>query len=432
MKEKYVHIFIAGCLLAAAASTSFAAYNSFQGLGDLPGGDFSSIVHGVSADGSVVVGASNTGTTEDEAFRWTAAAGMQGLGYLPGGQSFSSAFASSPDGSVVTGWSGSKVFRWVDLNGNGTVELSEKLDNNAGFGLGDFPGTQPKSIAFDLSADSSIIVGASAGPSGLEAFRWKDQNGNGLIDPDEQLDGNYAKFGFGDFPTGIFASEARNTTPNGSVVVGMANSDRGEEAYRWTEFNSNGVIDLDEKLDNNPEFGLGHLAGGTDGSAAYDVSANAAVVVGWANSDSGQEAFRWEDLDLDGVVDSEEKLDVNPQFALGDLPGGQVDSTAYAVSADGSVVVGYGTTDNGRRAFIWDTVNGMRSLQSILVSDWGLDLGSWMLLEARGISADGLTIVGIGINPNGDTEGWIANIPEITTMTLLGLGGLALIRRRSQ
>ena len=76
---------------AANAATPF-----FMGLGDLPGGSFSSGASSISADGSVVVGSSAVATvlvpgrppfsqTLSEAFRWTQASGMVGLGDLPGG-----------------------------------------------------------------------------------------------------------------------------------------------------------------------------------------------------------------------------------------------------------------------------------------------------------------------------------------------------------
>ena len=65
---------------------------------------------------------------------------------------------------------------------------------------------------------------------------------------------------------------------------------------------------------------------------------------------------------------------------------------------------------SGLATFIWDATNGMRSLQDLLVNDLGLELTGWSLLEARGISADGRTIVGIGNNPAGNGEAWIVTI----------------------
>ena len=56
-------------------------------------------------------------------------------------------------------------------------------------------------------------------------------------------------------------------------------------------------------------------------------------------------------------------------------------------------------------------------------------LSGWTLTEARAISDDGLTIAGLGFDPHGNTQGWIATIPEPATGVLLGLGLAALARR---
>jgi len=54
------------------------------GLGDLAGGIFASSALGVSANGLVVVGESES-TSGTQAFRWTSGGGIVGLGDLPGG-----------------------------------------------------------------------------------------------------------------------------------------------------------------------------------------------------------------------------------------------------------------------------------------------------------------------------------------------------------
>ena len=58
------------------------AQASFQGLGSLGDTSFYSYASGVSADGTVVVGTSQS-ANGGEAFRWTAWGGMEGLGDLP-------------------------------------------------------------------------------------------------------------------------------------------------------------------------------------------------------------------------------------------------------------------------------------------------------------------------------------------------------------
>ena len=74
---------------------------SFQGLGDLPGGDIRGAAFGVSEDGSVAVGHSKSALNY-EAFRWTSGGGMVGLGDLVGGSFFSEGLGVSADGSVVS------------------------------------------------------------------------------------------------------------------------------------------------------------------------------------------------------------------------------------------------------------------------------------------------------------------------------------------
>jgi probable HAF family extracellular repeat protein len=367
---------------------------SFQGLGFLPGGSsFFSVANGVSADGSVVVGRSF-----GEAFRWTQATGMVGLGDLSGGGFFSSANGVSADGSVVVGISDSanrvEAFRWTESTGM--------------VGLGDLPGGNFSSSANGVSADGSVIVGSSDssnasnifsdGTETPEAFRWTQAMG---------------MVGLGGLPGGRFRSGANGVSADGSVVVGVSNSANGGQAFRWTQ--ATGMV------------GLGDLDGGFR-SSANGVSADGSVVVGisrifgTSGNAFGIEAFRW--TQATGMV------------GLGDLPGGVFFSSANGVSGDGSVVVGRGDSANGSEAFIWNISQGMRSLREVLTNDYSLDLTGWTLAEATAISADGLSIVGIGTNPNGNTEAWIArldgqidppnpSVPEPSA--ILGLGLFSLV-----
>ena len=57
----------------------------------------------------------------------------------------------------------------------------------------------------------------------------------------------------------------------------------------------------------------------------------------------------------------------------------------------------------------------------------------WTLSVATAVSDEGLKIVGVGTNPSGLLEGWVAVIPQPGTALLLGVGlaGLAAGKRRS-
>ncbi|MCZ8191916.1 MAG: PEP-CTERM sorting domain-containing protein [Microcystis sp. LE19-338.1B] len=340
---------------------------SFQGLGGLPG-SFSSSATGVSADGCVVVGSSTrTPMWTTEAFRWTQATGMVGLGDLPGGSFSSSANGVSADGSVVVGISnignGNEAFRWTQATGM--------------VGLGNLSGWNSSS-ASGVSADGSVVVG-TASDSGGEAFRWTQATG---------------MVGLGNL-FGGYLSRSPGVSADGSVVVGYSTSNY--EASRWTQ--ATGTV------------GLGNLEWEWGGfGEALGVSADGSVVVGYSSDDVSSEAFRW--TQQTGMV------------GLGHLPS--VDfrffSLASGVSGDGSVVVGYSESANGQELFIWNSTQGMRSLQQVLTNDYGLNLTGWSLYQANAISADGLTVVGDGTNPDGLTEAWIARldgepVPPGTTPT---------------
>ena len=368
---------IVSALLLTSAGVAPAA--QFMGLGDLPGGGFWSRAHDVSIDGSVVVGNSDSGSQfNSEAFRWTAETGMVGLGHLPGKDDFSRANAVSADGSVVVGesrigtiregqWEG---FRWTVDGGM--------------VGLGDLPGRFYYSPAHGASHDGSVVVGISSsgtvstGPP--EVYRWTEAVG---------------MVGLG------FGGEVTAVSDDGTAVIG---STIGEtwEAFRWTA--DDGKVDL------------GDLPGGDFYSRASDVSADGSVLVGTSLIGGGSaEAFRWTP---DGGM-----------VGLGFSPGDDNWSAAWAASLDGSRVVGasgvlselrlsaevclFGASECGE-AFIWDETHGMRNLQELLINEFDLadSLAGWTLYWAKGISADGLTIVGDGRNPSGKHEAWLAYLGD--------------------
>ena len=92
------------------------------------------------------------------------------------------------------------------------------------------------------------------------------------------------------------------------------------------------------------------------GTQIYAVSADGSTVVGSTASPNGQEAFRW--TPGEGMV------------GLGDLSGGAFVSSAFGVSGDGSTIVGRGRASSLNsaagvdRAFRWTSAAGMQQLIS--------------------------------------------------------------------
>jgi probable HAF family extracellular repeat protein len=325
---------------------------------------------------------------------------FQGLG----GQGL--AWGISADGSTVVGGTtagGSlpplqyEAFRWQ----NGVMSS-----------LGDLPGGDTKSRAYAVSADGSVVVGYALDAAGQVGFRWA----NGEMSPLPGVGGTAPR-----------TLVARGVSADGSVVVGGLPSVIGPRGFRW----ENGVTTT---------LGMGL-------PQADAVSADGSVVIGWGVEEG---AYRWEN----GVVTSLGSLypwglSANGSVVVGAgatdalrWESGTITSLgpglAMDASADGSIIVGTKSTlasflsgdDGDPNGFIWTPQLGYRDLRDFLTNDCGLDLTGWGLLCAKGVSDDGLTICGDGINPAGLGEPWIAHIPEPGLLTLVGVGSMWLSGRR--
>jgi uncharacterized membrane protein len=119
----------------------------------LPGGLYGGAALDVSADGTKVVGTSNSGPPEsgDHAFLWNSSTGtIIKLNYPGDGYSYGRAI--SGDGTVTAGTGFSGV--WLSINGATPVPLGATL---AGLGI-DLAGFALNDVA-DLSANGKVIIG---------------------------------------------------------------------------------------------------------------------------------------------------------------------------------------------------------------------------------------------------------------------------------
>jgi hypothetical protein len=215
---------------------------------------------------------------------------------------------------------------------------------------------------WDLTVNGSVVVGLSSGPDFAEAYRWNEDSGMVSLG----------------LPVGVTGAGARGCNWDGSVIAGWAFFDGHADAFRWTE-----------------QTGIISIGAGTDEANA--VSADGQVIV-------GRGPFRW----------TAETGAIQLQPYAGD---------AWDVSSDGAVIVG--ETNDGF-AFIWNAEKGMRHLKDVLESDYGLDLQGWFLNDARGISADGLTIVGQAAPPGGGpSQAYRVRILQPESLAAQGAGQLA-------
>jgi uncharacterized membrane protein len=278
------------------------------------------------------------------------------------------------------------------------------------------PTEAPALIAKAMSDDGSVIVGwdGYSQINSKRAFRWTDATGVQPIAFNDPF------------------SYATGVSGDGRVIIGTTATTWdgfGEKAFRWSETEGTTY--------------LGSItASGRNVPAA--VSYDGAFIVGTAFGHSGTQAYRWSAIA--GIVPL-------------NIPNGFSASVAADVTADGTKIVGQligdssgvgfsgwsePTTDFGfqdpdynaatRHAMIWDSANGTRVLKDVLVNEFGLDdqLAGWSLLSASSISADGKVIGGVGVNPDGNFQGWVVSLVPEPNSIVMAVGCLAILlcRRR--
>lgn len=328
-------------LLCTVSMQSFAGY-SFKLL--KPTGINQSFAHGLSRDGTMVVGEYQSVVNGNRrAFKWTAASGFVDLGYIKSNFKDVSAQACSNDGSTIVGYeneadNSSSAFRFKgamykigaldpsganawDVSGDGSVVAGVTYVPHGqyhGFrytvatGMQDLKAlnSDPFSQGYGISADGKIIVGFSA-PGGdiAHACFWNANNALTLLSP----------------PNGYGFSEARATNLDGTIIFGSAGPDyNGAKVCRWI----NGVGTM---LGLPPQMSYATPSGVSDDGQIASMSSI------WG--------FLWSAQTL--YVNVQQRLAANGVTVPGYTIGGIED-----ISADGKTICGNAYANGKSYAFI--------------------------------------------------------------------------------
>lgn len=350
---------------------------------------------GISNDGLTVVGRSRS-----SGFVWTNAGGLKDVGRFPKWKPISddsdTVFATlvSGDGSVVAGTRYFDAFRWTNAGGmtplthwmagaDGAISATSVFDvvsaarnvehaKSLKLAHPYFKEENIRAQVFGINGDGNVVVGSlQTDQLNEHAVCW---NRNG------------AATYLGTPSLNALPSAANGVSEDGTVIVGRFMTQSGTEPFRWTA--TTGMMSL------------GALPRRWRQCIAYCISGDGTTVAGsYEPQLNHQRLFIW--TAADGYRD------------LGVLKdAGQMEArriTPWAMCYDGSCVVGEYVGRFDSQPFIWTTKDGLRDLEAVATAA-GIPLNGYKLQVAKGISADGTTIVGIAADPQKRAEGFLLNL----------------------
>ncbi len=321
------------------------------------------------------------------------------------------ALGINADGTVVVGSAGPFLARFpVRWTVNPQPSVSA-IGLPAGFDTG---------IAVYVSDDGDALVGWRQQGLAITPFRWNNPG------PTVALP----------VPAGWTNVRANAISPDGGFAVGTASPTFGvSRAIRWVG------VQQPELLEMLP---LATESGGRDADGAgaiYGVMAIAGVnyMVRWSPSGTGVTVLAGLPtggpasgpvatpmrVSLDGtrIAGYTEELGTVPVVGhpwlwtragftpIPNLPGATRCIPA-GLAEDGSMVVGsceYGLTGPAA-GFVWTPGGGTREISQVL-SALGASFAGWSV-NGVGMSRDGRSLIGGGTNPAGQSESWLARLPE--------------------
>ncbi len=385
-----------GCLIATAAllcgGVCSADVAEFHSAPILPG-THQTLILGISGDGRTAFGLADvSGALASRPVVWTLEGGVEALPTLTSARPDEAVNASSYDGSVLGG---------IAVDQSGDARAAYWVEGAGPIFLADDDGCVPVTISA-VSRDGSVFAGDALcerpdEPTIVEGYRAEIGGVIKLI---------------GQIETPPYRAQTRSIvhamSDDGQVLIGSASTGdlMPRVAVRWDQ--AEGLTEL-------PLLAVGE-------ADAHDISADKRFVAGRVEGGAGYLAAIWE-------------IGFPPE-ELGDLPGGAVSSSAAAMTPDGQIVVGSSAGLGieqipGQEPFVWDRVNGMRNLRTLLILEHGLPLVGRQMSRITGVSDNGRVIVGWDPDPvSGSNNGWMvrfivdADLDRDTRVTSADLAAL--------
>lgn len=395
-------------------SSAWSQTYSFTPLpSDVTNSSLKALARGISGDGNVIVGSSNTFDTQEKPYVWRREAGLWTRSELPTLAGTGRAVAASFDGSTIVGSTGSYTTLTVNPGTPSAwrnAATSPTLDTpflTAG------PNGQPLRGMFNgVSASGSRVFGFAreiSSASSSNAYVY-DQGGSPIsVATFAQITGAY--------PAGNIMSADGSRATHYITPGFVGGFDTG---FVWSESAGSTLL-------------------ATPGGGAYPrttaISGDGRVIAGFygaSTNTANQSGF--------GVVwrDGVFSYVARPNLALNAFISGADHTGRVLVGAAGSNMDLVNFTTNlssvsSTFAAIW--IDGQAfSLATYLTSN-GVNLGNLTPILTSGVSADGRTIVGVATRPIGTTTqreyvSFVATIPTPASCMLFAACGLAAARRR--
>lgn len=172
-----------------------------------------SYVQGLSADGEVVVGYSDTPEGR-RGFRWTESDGMIDLGHRGSSNNFYDPFSVvndvSADGQIIAGYS--------TVAGMSSAQMARWTATTGWQILGSLPGGVRSSGGTVMTPDGRMVLGYNQGDK-FDSVYWTEENGLSAL---PRLPG-YTQFA----PSAV--------TPDGSLITAIASDSEGPQAMIWQQ-----------------------------------------------------------------------------------------------------------------------------------------------------------------------------------------------------